>query len=578
MPVSKKPKKPYRKKMRIGRLGLQVLGRHKIQLDDDGIPVGYPWDYNIPTLGDEAVMWGEEVLLTPMAKKTGSPLVLQPWQRRWTAWFYALDLEPGEQLDEDEAPPWLFGAGQLILAKGIGKSPFAAFLCLFEWAGPCRFSHWDEDEPVGMPDPLPQVGIAANAEKQSRNTFKNVKVMLEGSLLEAELGNVEIGAKRIRRMVAAGEALIEMLTAGGASLEGVEFTFCILDESQYATKRSGGHDLVEKLEGNLGKKDGRMVETTNVWIPGQDSIAELTNEQVEDERAGRTQNVAPVLQFWRQILPSPDLSNAEELEEHLKLIYDEAPWIRVKSVIAKIYSRKLSVIASRRLYLNELTAADLALVTPQMWDAAATAKPLEDGDRITLGFDGSEGDDYTVLVAMRVDDRSLHLLGAWKADDTRDRSDPLRFDKEAIAGAVVKAFNTYKVAAACFDLAYWDGWVRGWERDFGSQLEAKAGATPMAWDMRQSDISKKTAQHHELFLGDLERGEIIHSGDRTLRQHALNARARWHGEFRSFGKETRGSTKKIDAYAGAIMADIARSNLLSGTKTGKPKSRLRYAR
>lgn len=565
------------KKVTLGKDALVKLGKHKIPLDKDGLPVGMPWDYGIASIGDEAIEWGETQLLTPRAEDAGQPFRTTYWQKRYTAWLYAVNrCELGEDCPHDvddeikcpteECGEWFFSAGQLILAKGIGKSPYAAFLCLFEWIGPSRFHYFDEDgEAVPRAWARSRVGIASNAEKQARNTFDNVLIMLNGSPLAAELGEgLEIRAKDVRIPVGAGWSTIEILTSGGKSLEGAPFTFVILDESQYMTAKTGGKDLAEKLDTNLGKTGGRIIETTNVWLPGMDSVAEETNFQVQDEREDTSRTDQPVLQFWRQILPSPDLKDKDAMRRHLAHIYDEAPWVSIKSIMGKIYGRKLSAVASRRLYLNELTSADRQLITPKEWSDAGGAAPLKKGETITLGFDGSEGDDYTVLVACRISDRSFHNLGAWKGS-TEAGADG-EFNKEPIAAKVERTFEEYDVVAGCFDLAYWDGYVRGWEREFGPKLKAHSGKTPLAWDMRKTAVALLTAEHHELFLTDLERNEIKHSGDDLMRQHVMNARAYFVGKFTGFAKETRHSPKKIDLYAGMIMADIARAHYTDANK------------
>lgn len=564
------------KKVTLGKDALVTLGKHEIPLDKDGLPVGMPWDYGIATIGDEAIDWGETELLTPRAEDAGQPFRTTYWQKRYTAWKYSVNrCELGEDCPHDidkeircpteECGEWMFSAGQLILAKGIGKSPYAAFLCLFEWIGPSRFHYFDKDgEAVGRPWARSRVGIASNAEKQARNTFDNVLIMLANSPLAHSLGDaLEIRAKDVRIPVGAGWSTIEILTSGGKSLEGAPFTFVILDESQYMTSKTGGTDLAEKLDTNLGKTGGRIVETTNVWLPGMDSVAESTNFQVQDERNGVSRTEQPVLQFWRQILPSPDLADREAMKRHLAHIYDEAPWVSIKSIMGKIYGRKLSAVASRRLYLNELTSADRQLVTPKQWSDAKGAPPLKKGETVTLGFDGSEGDDYTVLVACRVSDRSFHNLNAWQANKDADEEEA-EFDKSLIADFVEGVFEDYDVVAGCFDMAYWDGYIRGWEREYGPKLKANASKTPLAWDMRKLQL--QTAEHHELFLSDLDRGDIKHSGDELMRQHVMNARSRFVGKFKGFGKETINSPKKIDLYAGMVMADIALAHYLEGNK------------
>ena len=51
--------------------------------------------------------------------------------------------------------------------------------------------------------------------------------------------------------------------------------------------------------------------------------------------------------------------------------------------------------------------------------------------------------------------------------------------------------------------------------------------------------------------------KVHHDGDLTLRRHALNARRRTNNYGVSFGKESRESPRKVDAYAALMLAHEA---------------------
>lgn len=534
--------------------------KHGITLGPDGMPEGMPADYGIATLGDELCLWAEDQLLTPDGPDAGTPLRLKRWQAKFFCWLYAVDSKG----------KWLFSRGQLVLVKGAGKSPTAAIWAVMELAGPSVFSHFTKAKnpvAVGKRHPQAHVGIAAVSEAQTRNTFDLIEPMIEGSPLALELEGLEMGATRVRFRATSGWAKIVLLSSGSKSLQGVRLTACVMDETQHWTQSQGGITLKNMIMGNLGKTGGRPLETTNAFLPGEDSVAESTNAQVLNERAGRKRGNRVILQYWRSAPADLELGDEDALRAELEKLYDEAPWVDLDTIIETIYSTDYGVNEARRMYLNQLVQMEMALVNPQVWDRHGGAKPLQPGEEIVLGFDGSLGDDFTALVACRIVDRSYHLIGAWQAGK-RDKN---AFRSE-VAGVVESTFETYKVLAGAFDSALWESHIATWEEKYGKDLHVEASRFgKLSWDSREQTINKETARRNEGFLAALEAGDITHDGDATLRQHALQACGRWVGKYRGFGKEYRGSPKKIDGYAALIHAEIARALLQEKGKAPKKK-------
>src|SRR5688500_14942457 len=78
------------------------------------LPEGYP----ALTLGEEAATWAQRWLKQPNGPRAKQPFRLTFDQYRFLLWWYAVDREGR----------WLFNHGARRLAKGSGKSPFAAVL------------------------------------------------------------------------------------------------------------------------------------------------------------------------------------------------------------------------------------------------------------------------------------------------------------------------------------------------------------------------------------------------------------------------------------------------------------------
>ncbi|MFD8336782.1 hypothetical protein ACFV42_29535 [Streptomyces solisilvae] len=184
------------------------------------------------------------------------------------AWWYAVDAHGA----------WLFRRGQVVMPKGAGKSPLAAALACCELAAETAFDGFDAaGEAVGRPHPSPRIQLAAVSQDQTDNTMSLVRAMLrEGDAAHAIPG-LDIGLTRVRTRL----GKLEPVTASAAAREGQRLTSAILDEPHLWLPSNGGKKLAATIRRNLGKMNGRSLETTNTWVPGEDSVAEKTGEDAE---------------------------------------------------------------------------------------------------------------------------------------------------------------------------------------------------------------------------------------------------------------------------------------------------------
>jgi hypothetical protein len=142
------------------------------------LPDGYP----DRTLGEEAAEWAQKWLIQPNGPRAGQPFRLTFDQYRFLLWWYAVDRK-GD---------WVFNHGARRLAKGSGKSPFAAVLALIEFCAPVRLQRFDErldGKCIGKPVDMPLVQIAATAESQTANTMRMIRAFApKGSAVVREYG------------------------------------------------------------------------------------------------------------------------------------------------------------------------------------------------------------------------------------------------------------------------------------------------------------------------------------------------------------------------------------------------------
>jgi hypothetical protein len=185
-------------------------------------------------------------------------------------------------------------------------------------------------------------------------------------------------------------------------------------------------------------------------------------------------------------------------------------------------------------------------IAPDDWDAAARPARLEDGDVISVGFDGSRYSDATALVACRLEDGLVQPLGLWEAPrGVREWDVPAG----AVDAAIAEATDRYAVVRGYFDPPLWQSEIDGWARDFGDTLIT-----------RYPTNRSKFMGAVERFRTDVVAGTLTHSGDDDLARHVLAAQMR---EVRGGYWLEKQSGEHIDMAIAAVLAYEARCDALA---------------
>ncbi len=491
-------------------------------------------------------------------------------QARFILWWYAVD-ESGE---------WVYREGILRRLKGWGKDPFAAALALAELSGPVRFSHWGTDgQPVGKPAHAAWITCAAVSQDQTKNTFALFPIMASKEL-KRDYG---LDINKFLIYSSAG-GRIEAATSSPASMEGNRPTFVILNEIQWwGTGPSGeandGHAMEKAIEGNITKIPGaRKLSICNAHIPGNDSVGELYHDAAMDVLSGDAVDVGllydaleapadtPVSEIPSQKEdPEGYELGVERLRQGLIVACGDSIWLPVEAIIKSVLDRKNPISESRRKFLNQVNAHEDSWITPQEWDRlelTAEMFALKKGDRIALGFDGSKSNDWTALVACRITDGVLFLVKAWNPDDFPNNEVP----RDEVDAVVRSMFVRYDVVAFRADVKEFEAHVDQWGEDFKREVQVMASpGHPIAFDMRGQ--SKRFAFDCERFFDAVIERSVYHDGNKTLRQHVLNAHrhpTQW--DAISIRKASKDSSKKIDAAVCAVLAFGARQDFLMSKK------------
>lgn len=520
------------------------------------IPEGLP----DRTLGWYLLAWAVKYLRQPDGPEAGEPFFFTDEQVRLVLWWYAVD----------ERGRFVFNSGVIRRMKGWGKDPFAAALCLMELCAPTAFSHFTADGmPIGKPQPAPWIQVAAVSRDQTRNTFTVFPTMAS-----AELQNDYGLAIRKEIIHKNGGGRIEAVTSSPKSLEGGRSHFVIMNETQFWLENNNGHEMAGAIQGNVAKgRSGshRRLAICNAHRPGEDSIAEQDYEAYE-KLIGDALTRRDRFKFMYDALEAPadtDMSDADSLKRGITLARGDSTWLDIERLMEEIWDPRTIPSEARRKYLNQIVAAEDAWITPWQWDAMVDKNlRLLRGDMITLGFDGSRGNDHTALVACRVKDGAVFLLNVWNPKTYETGKIPtIEVDK-----AVEKAFDMFDVVSFRADVKEFESYIDKWSAQYRKRLVVKASAGNLiAYDMR-SKGKREFLMDCERFENAVIDGEVRHDGNRTLRQHVLNARRRPSDthDLVGIGKESKDSSRKIDAAVCAVLAFGARQEYLM-TKHNKGK-------
>lgn len=439
-----------------------------------------------------------------------------------------------------------------------------------ELLGPCRFGGWTVDgDPVAVPHPSPWVQIAAVSQDQTRNTMTLLPGLL-GTPKRAKALGVDLGKTII---YGPGSARLEAVTSNPRALEGSRPSMVIMGETHHWLPSNDGREMARAVARNLAKsRDGsaRALAITNSHAPGENSVAEADYEAWVDIQSGKSK--ASGVLFDSLSAPADlDLSDGDALRAGIKAAAGDSWWIDADRIAEEVLDPTTPVSMSRRFYLNQIVAPEDAWISAQEWDRCEVGDTLQPGDVITLGFDGSRKDDATALVACRVADGFVVKLGVWVAPPN---AADWQVDRDEVDAAVRDACAAYDVAGFYADLALWESYIDAWRDSVATGVRIKAsGHHPLAFDMRgrRADFTRAA----DRFASDVQQRQMMHNGDRVLRQHILNARRapnRWGVSIR---KEAPMSQRKIDAAVASVLAWAARNDVIANggaTTTSKRRA------
>lgn len=519
---------------------------------DDGT-----WESPEISLGWNACLWIEEWCVHGPGDVQGEPIHLltrdeNGWRDVEFARFIidAYEINSSGRRRVDQA--------FLSRPKGRAKSELGGFIACFEACGPSRFDYWDENgDPVGRPVLVPYIRIMATEENQAGNVYDVIRFNFEHGPL-AEIPGCDAGLTRII-LPDGGE--ITPSTATAASKDGGKETHVCYDETHLWTtpelKRT--YTTVRR---NLVKRKAAepwSLETSTMYAPGENSVAEATHEHFRQAAEGLLDGSGLLMDHREG--PWVDIRDDKALTEALTHVYGSfAKVMDITRIIKEIRNPHTEEEDARRYFLNQVVAGVDQWMDPAVWGLCVNESPLLPKEQIAIGFDGSIRNDATALVGCRLHDGMIFPLGVWESDGTDEWEVPV----DEVDAAVAEAFKTYKVEWMYCDPMYWQDIVGKWAAEHGDKTVFEF------WTNKET----RMVQALERFHTGAVTQQLCHIGNKTITRHVLNARKKKVRSGTLIRKETPRSKKKIDACVAAVLAYEARGDAIADGRMKKRRARV----
>jgi phage terminase large subunit-like protein len=446
----------------------------------------------------------------------GEPLVLEPWQRRMM----------GEAMAYDDSGWPVWHSVTIIMPRKNGKTQLLAAYGVYR---------------LLTDDGRPEILFAASSDKQAGKLYDAAARFIQRSPELSELCRVRDHEAEIVREDKLGG--IYRLSSDPKRLHGYNPTLVVCDElAQWTTpKLRSTFAALTTAGGARSAPQVFTITTAGEASTRHDSILgrilDAVPADAERERAltiGRLPEAKMLV--WSYEAPTTDPGDVAALK-----LANPASWITTEYLARQNADPELSDADVLQLHGCVWAARDSMWIGPVEWDACRDPdRRLEPGERVVLGFDGSEKRDATALVASTLDGFVVPLR-VWERPP---RVEEWRVPRREVHEAVEHAFETYDVAELAADPPGWYPEIDLWIERYGEERV-------VVFDTNQA---KRFAAACERFQTGVREQHVSHSGSDVLTRHVLNAQVRPTSYGDAITKDHPDSPRKIDAAAAGVVA------------------------
>jgi hypothetical protein len=285
---------------------------------------------------------------------------------------------------------------------------------------------------------------------------------------------------------------------------------------------------------------------TTAYAHGEQSVLEHLHE-VTGRHVDGIAVVGDLLYDKRAASYDWDLDDVEQRRQAVIEASGDCYWRDIERINGEWDDPMVSATEFRRYWLGQSVAAEDSFVTSDAWHALADKSlELKAGDRICLGFDGSQTDDHTGLVATRLEDGAQFVLGHWTPP-----GDGRAIDGGQVDDFIRRVHETYSVVRAYGDPPRWQDWLSKWCFEY-EKVWAEW------WTQRPTQMDHALNR----FLEAIGEGSLIHDGDPRLAEHVTNAHKVEKNDKIAIRKESPWSKRKIDLCMAAVLSWEARADAI----------------
>lgn len=302
--------------------------------------------------------------------------------------------------------------------------------------------------------------------------------------------------------------------------------------------------MARTIRRNAAKMGGRTYETTNSFVPGEESVAEGTHKAFEKGAPGVYYDAveAPLVKE-----EDPD----EALKAALRVAYGDAHWVDLDRLVADIRDPEMPWEDASRFFFNWNVDDRAKAVDRKRWEELVAGGEPPAGTRIGVGFDGSISDDTTALIGCALVDGKPHTFTIEIWTRPEDAPSNWRIPRADVQARVREAFEYWDVGLMLCDPAKWQTEIEGWSEEFGEDRV-------VFFDTNQTVRMSRSCDRFTVALAE---GAYSHDGTKVLSAHVLAMHKR---KVRVREEDDDGRTKfvfvkgpdrqKIDAGIGAVLA------------------------
>ncbi|MFX4294093.1 hypothetical protein [Streptomyces bohaiensis] len=468
--------------------------------------------------------WIEEHCPIPDGFRVGERLELYPWQAWCTVNHYRV--KPSARFGQ-LAPAFHNRRSQVVMPQKTGKGPWSAALLLAEAVGPVVFAGWAvggeryrcadhgcdcgwwysyrAGEPMGRPWPTPLIQLTASSEDQVANVFRPLQSMVRRGPLA---GQLRVGEEFIR---VGEDGRIDAVTSSAMSRLGNPVTTVLQDETGQWTVANKLVRVADTQRRGLAGMGGRAVETTNGWDPSETSVAQLTSQSKS----------ADVFRYHPQAPASLSYGDKRQRRKIHQIVYAGSSHVDLDAIeaeAAELLERDPS--QAERFFGNRCVSGTSGWLSGERWAARAVARRVRPFTRITLGFDGSDVDDWTGIRAQTMDGHQFTPL--YGPDDAPTVWNPADFGGQVPRGEVHAAmqqlFKRYDVVRGYFDPPYWETDIDQWADLYGEERVIR-------WHTRRIVQMHAACERLKTDVLKADSGGFSHDGCPTTQAHIESARA-----------------------------------------------------